>query len=156
VCLIDQRENQPLPITRFATKKVTLFSGDYTYLGGEDGLLAIERKSIDDLFQTCASGRERFERELHRLRGFRMKRLLIIGSENEILYGERWSKMSPKSVMSSLFSWECKFDIPVVFSPTPESAARLVERWIFWHSRMLVQDVNNLFRELRKDGAEPA
>jgi hypothetical protein len=31
--------------------------------------------------------RERFERELNRLRGFRFKRLLIIGSEREIRQG---------------------------------------------------------------------
>jgi hypothetical protein len=29
--------------------------------------------------------RERFERELHRLRGYRFKRLLVVGSEAEIL-----------------------------------------------------------------------
>jgi hypothetical protein len=77
-----------------------------------------------------------------------MKRLLIVGSEDEILNGERWTRMNPKSVLSSLWSWEAKFD------PTPQSAARLVERWIYWHSRMIVQDANNLLRELKTSEVE--
>jgi hypothetical protein len=42
----------------------------------------------DSLTNLPASAlRERFERELNRLRGFRFKRLLIIGSEREIRQG---------------------------------------------------------------------
>jgi hypothetical protein len=38
----------------------------------------------------CCMGenRQRFERELHRLRGFRFARLLVVGSEEEILQGQ--------------------------------------------------------------------
>jgi len=53
-------------------------------LGGEN-LFAIERKSIADLVGCCVGeNRERFFRELHRLRGFRFKRLLVIGGRADI------------------------------------------------------------------------
>jgi DNA excision repair protein ERCC-4 len=82
--VVDNREQTPLIFTRLASVEGTLYSGDYSVLGLED-LFSVERKSIDDLVGCCTGeNRERFERELHRLRGFRFKRLLIIGSRGLI------------------------------------------------------------------------
>jgi ERCC4-type nuclease len=76
VIVIDTREQCPLPFARLAVECGTLASGDYSFRGGEE-LFAVERKSISDLAACCAGeNRERFFRELHRLRGFRFKRLL--------------------------------------------------------------------------------
>lgn len=90
--------------------------------------------------------RERFERELHRLRGFRFKRLVIVGTELEIQQANYRSHIAPKAVMATLGAFEARYDCPVVFRHTPESAAHQIESWAFWFAREMVEMVNNLQR----------
>jgi ERCC4-type nuclease len=78
--IVDTREQTPLPFRRFQTRGGALLSGDYSVAGLEQ-LFAVERKSIGDVVACCVGqNRERFERELHRLRGFRFKGLLVVGN----------------------------------------------------------------------------
>jgi hypothetical protein len=58
--------------------------------------------------------REQFERELHRLRGFRFKQLLIVGREAEIPAGGYHSRIPPKVVFARLASFEARYDLPMV------------------------------------------
>jgi hypothetical protein len=98
VVVVDSREITPLPITRLPFVTDTIQTGDYSFRGGES-LLAIERKTVPDFISCCKTpNRERFERELHRLRGYRWKQLLIIGSEREIMFGHRFSGMNRDSL----------------------------------------------------------
>lgn len=146
VIVIDSREQFPLPIQRLPTVKAGLYSGDYSVAGMET-VFAVERKSIADLVNCCAgSNRERFEYELHRLRGFHFKRLLIIGPRAEIERGNYKSRITPAAVLGSLSAFEIRYDIPVVWTPSPETAARQVEVWAWYFSREAVERVNHLFR----------
>jgi DNA excision repair protein ERCC-4 len=95
-------------------------------------------------------GRERFERELHRLRGFRFKRLLVVGTEADILAGRYHSDIKPLAVMGTIHAFEVRYDLPMVFESTPELAARRVERWAFWFAREMVEVVNDLWRGGRR------
>jgi DNA excision repair protein ERCC-4 len=83
VIIIDTREQTPLPFTNLETETSTLYTGDYSVKGLEE-TFAIERKTIADLVGSLTSGRERFMKELHRLRGYRFRRLLIVGTRDEI------------------------------------------------------------------------
>jgi ERCC4-type nuclease len=149
--IIDQREQAPLTFTRFQSIRGTLLTGDYSVAGLEE-LLSIERKTVADLVGCClGENRERFERELHRLRGFRFKRLLIVGTEEEILAGQYRSAITPKAVISSLAAWEMRFDCPVVYKATPEAAVRQIEKWSFWFAREVARCATNL---LRSNGPE--
>ena len=146
VVVVDTREQTPLTFTRLASERGALQSGDYSFRGGEE-LFAIERKSISDLVACCAGeNRERFFRELHRLRGFRFKRLLVVGTREEIEAGAYHSNISPKSVLATLAAIEVRFDVAVVFSPTPDDAARQVEIWAYWFAREVVCAANDLLR----------
>jgi ERCC4-type nuclease len=107
---------------------------------------AVERKSIDDLANCClSSSRERFEHELHRLRGFRFKRLLVVGSREDIAAGHYHSRIAPKAVLATLGAFETRY-VPVVFAATPEEAARMIEQWAFYFSREIVENANALLR----------
>ncbi|MGC4016586.1 MAG: hypothetical protein QM755_19005 [Luteolibacter sp.] len=110
----------------------TLQSGDYSIAGLEHDF-AIERKSIPDLLGSVTRQRDRFERELHRLRGFAFARLLIVGDPYQVQRTAR----CPRAVFSTLSAFEARYRIPVVWEPTPASAALLVERWawFFWRDR---------------------
>jgi len=102
VIVIDTREQAPLAFGRLQSIRGTLQMGDYSVKGLES-LFAIERKSIGDLVGCCVGeNRERFERELHRLRGFRFKRLLIVGTEAQIQEGQYCSNIKPQAVMATL------------------------------------------------------
>ncbi len=96
--LIDSREQEPLVFERLASVLGTLTTGDYSIAGLED-LFSIEPKTVADLVGCCMrEHRSRFERELHRLRGYRFKRLLVVGSEAEILAGQYHSNIKPEAV----------------------------------------------------------
>jgi DNA excision repair protein ERCC-4 len=139
--IIDTREQSPLPITG-PTLPGTLASGDYS-LAGAEHWFSVERKSIPDLVQSLTTERERFTRELERLRGYRFARLLIIGTVGEIQRGEYRSRTLPKSVLHSLYSIEAKF-LPVVFAPTPQDGAELVERWAWWTARAILESAKRI------------
>jgi hypothetical protein len=87
-------------------------------------LFSIERKTISDLVGCCmGDNRDRFERELHRLRGYRFKRPLVVGSEAEILAGAYHSNIKPNAVLASVCAFEVRYDLPVVFVPTAQAGA---------------------------------
>ena len=152
--MIDSREQQPLPIRRLPTVGGGLYSGDYSVKGLES-LFAVERKSVPDLVSCCAgSNRARFENELHRLRGCRFKRLLIVGGRSEIEQHRYRSRIQPASVLGSLAAWEIRFDCPVVFAADPFEAARRVEVWAWYAAREAAQTANALFRgTVKEEGA---
>ena len=150
--IVDTREQCPLIFERLESRPGTLQSGDYSVAGLQD-LFSIERKTVSDLVGCCmGENRERFERELQRLRGYRFKRLLVVGSEAEILAGQYHSNIKPQAVMATLGAFEARYDVPVVFRHTPELAAAQIERWAFWFSREMVEVVNNLWRSARQEG----
>src|SRR5262245_13017551 len=116
VIAIDAREQEPLKFTWLQAVAQGLFTGDYSICGLEDSF-AVERKSLDDLANCClSSNRERFEHELHRLRGYRFKRLLVIGSHEDIVAGRYHSRITPKAVLATLGAFEIRYDLPVVFA----------------------------------------
>ena len=146
VVVIDTREQAPLAFSRLQSERGTLQSGDYSFRGGEE-LFAVERKSIPDLVACCVGeNRERFFRELHRLRGYRFKRLVIVGTREQIAAGDYHSNVSPKAVLATLAALEVRFDVPCVFAPSPEDAVRQIESWAYWFAREIVCGANELAR----------
>ena len=157
VIVVDSREQTPLLFTRLASERGTLQTGDYSFRGGEE-LFAIERKSVPDLVACCMGAeRDRFSRELHRLRGYRFKRLLIVGTREEIERGDYRSNVVPKAILATLAAFEVRFDVPVVFEPSPAATAIRIEAWAWWSARELVESVNTLARTYcsRKPDAVP-
>lgn len=149
--VIDSREQSPLVFRRLPSVTGTLQSGDYSFRGGEE-LFSIERKSVADMVSCCAGeNRDRFSRELHRLRGFRFKRLLIVGTRAEVEQHRYRSGLSPKAVMATLSAFEARFDLPMVWEADAEEAGRMVENWIWWFSRELVCNCNQLLRNAERD-----
>jgi DNA excision repair protein ERCC-4 len=149
VIIFDSREQAPLSFTRLMAVRGTLYSGDYSIRGLED-LFAVERKSIDDMVGCCVGeNRERFERELHRLRGFRFKRLVIIGSRTLIELQRYRSRIAPSAVLGTLSAFEVRFDLPIVYCADPKAAALQIESWAYYFSREYVKRANDLWRSAK-------
>ncbi len=141
--IIDRREQTPLPFPDgILTETGSLYTGDYSILGLET-LFSVERKSLDDLAQSVTRERERFERELHRLRGFRFKRLLIIGTPSDLAEGRYYSKANPKAVQASVAAFECRYDIPVVFAPDQAAGGRQVALWAHYFAREILKTTDS-------------
>ena len=137
--IIDSREQQPLQFTRLPSTVAGLTTGDYSVVGAEE-LFAVERKTVADLVGCCTGeARARFERELHRLRGYRFKRLLVIGTRAEVEQHRYRSNVSPASVLGSIQAWEVRYDVPLVWAASPEDGAIMVERWAHYFCREILK-----------------
>ena len=146
VIVIDTREQDPLPIAGLHSVRGTLVSGDYSILGGEEHF-AVERKTIADLVSCCTGdSRARFERELHRLRGFDFARLLVVGAYEDIAAGRYHCNIPPDSVLASLAAWEVRYRVPVVFVPTISDAVSYVEAWAMWFARERIKTAEAIGR----------
>lgn len=153
--VIDTREQTPLTMRRLPSVSGTLTSGDYSFLGGEEHF-AIERKSIADLVACCiGENRERFERELRRLRGYQFARLLIVGCREAIRMHRYRSAVSPWAVLCTMNAFEARYNIPLVWEPLEDKAAEQIESWAYWFGREMVQDVNALLRAQTPEPSQP-
>lgn len=152
--VVDTREQAPLLFTRLPSVRGTLPTGDYSVAGCEE-LFAVERKSIPDLVASVTGERERFERELHRLRGYRFKRLLIVGTRADIEAHRYRSNASPKAVLASLSAFEVRYDLPVVWCPTPQDGAAALEGWAWWFAREIRNAASFLGNRTATEGVLP-
>lgn len=95
------------------TQRRTLKTGDYSIVGFEDRI-AIERKSLIDLFSTLGQYRERFEREFQRLAELDFGAVVVEGDFEKVLRPNEvdpmWpSKLHPHSVIGTIQSWQLKY-----------------------------------------------
>lgn len=91
------------------TRVAGLETGDYS-IEGYESRIAIERKSLDDLYGTLGYGRQRFERELERLAEMECAAVVIEASWPQILgTPPEHSRLSPKTVFRSVNAWEVKY-----------------------------------------------
>jgi ERCC4-type nuclease len=127
--IIDTREQVPFFAQSSFAQRGTLKSGDYSIFGHESEI-AIERKSIQDLYGSCAQGRARFEREFERLAQIPTAILLVEGDWCNIvdpMPGAVRSAMNPTSVEGTILSWCLKYH--VLFFPA--GPRRRAERLCF-------------------------
>lgn len=122
VVVVDTREQMPFDFVGIAadakqghapiavrTVVGTLKSGDYSIQGFEDRI-AVERKSLADLFSTLTSGRARFEREMERLAEMDFAAVVVEASWGDIARGpEHATKVSPRSIAASIIAFQQRF-----------------------------------------------
>jgi hypothetical protein len=120
--LIDRREKAPYSFTGFSTdiiqgnkplrvlkRVVDLLSGDYSLAGLQDEI-AVERKSLDDLFHTLGQERDRFQRELIRLSSLTFAAVVVEAEWSTILNNPpEGSRLPPKVVFRSVITWQQQF-----------------------------------------------
>lgn len=125
----------------YKTRK--LDTGDYSAMLGDFTLereVVIERKhNLDEICGNFTVERERFEREMLRAKAYNTKVFLIIenASWSDIFLGNYRSKLEPKSLVGSLFSWQAKFNLTIIFCK-PEETGRLIHGLIYYYARELL------------------
>lgn len=140
--LVDGREKAPYQFTGLTSDAdkhhlpiiVTwqwahLKTGDYT-IEGLENQIAVERKSLEDLYNTLGSHRDRFEAEHRRLAQYPRGQACVVieATWDDILSRppER-SKLRPKTVLRTAVSWQAKYGIP--WNTVVDR--RLAEIWTF-------------------------
>jgi hypothetical protein len=122
VVMIDTREQRPFDFhglradarndyrpLKVTTLRGTLRSGDYSLAGFED-CIALERKSLADLYGTIGQGRDRFVRELERLNELSVAGVICECDWDRILREPPpHTKLLPKVVFRSILAWTQRF-----------------------------------------------
>ena len=126
--IVDTREKAPWCLEPLRCERGTLVTGDYT-IRGLEALVVLERKSLPDFAACCGSGRERFERELDRMRAFPHRALVLEVAWHDIASGGWLGLVTPSAVMSSVASWTAE-GIPVIMAGDRAGAADFAKRFL--------------------------
>jgi len=141
VVLVDTREREPLvlfekhPNWFSGRHQIKLDAGDYS-VDGMKGLLALERKSLADVF-ACSSpsaSRERFINQCVRLARLRWRAILVQATLEDVKRGMTCTDIHPNAVCGTLDAVEAKFGIPVIYSSTDlDLATERAGSWLSKH-----------------------
>lgn len=128
--ITDSREQQPFRFVGYPcqTKSGTLHTGDYSLEGFSDRI-TVERKSLGDLAGCMTSGRERFERELERMRDFECACIVVEEPMSAIRNGNYRSKLNPNSFEQSILSLMIRYRLPFLFGHT-----RIHAEWLAFNA----------------------
>jgi DNA excision repair protein ERCC-4 len=145
VCIIDSREQNALNLEPLTSVTSTLPTGDYSVRGLEH-VVAIERKSLQDLVACVGTDRERFDREVQRLLAYPVRILVIESSWEAIESHEpinpQWrGKVTREAVLGSLMGWQAS-GLSVHMAGDHQRSGRHV-------ARLLYHVANRRYRELR-------
>lgn len=139
----DSREQMPLSFPCAKIEINTLDTGDYSLKGWENQI-AIERKSLPDLLHSLGQERERFFREIMRLKGFEYSALIIEAGLNELYSGQWRCQITPQSVIGSLQSISIKYGVNVFWAENRTLSAQWVEGILYHYLRSKMQEYERL------------
>ena len=134
----DTREQTPWNFApSVPTVSGTLQTGDYSVLGHETEI-AIERKSLDDLVGSITWGNVRFQKELERLRAYRLAVVIIEASPADVEAHRYYAKkVQTSEVFAIVAALHVKHGVPFMFGGTRKHAASsaLLLMHAFWKTR---------------------
>ena len=145
--IIDTREQKPLNLLPFKVVRKSLPTGDYTLAGLEEHI-SIERKEFSDLIGCMTSSRERFEKELMRMRSYPFRCIVVEGSYSDIIAGNYRSKLNPISAAHSISSWVSKHQVPIMFVGDANAAADFVKHYMYSTAQRLFEKNRNLSKAM--------
>jgi ERCC4-type nuclease len=129
--VIDSREQLPyeFPAEGVTAIRRALSAGDYS-IEGRETEFAVERKSLADFVQTVIRGRERFRKELVRLKSYRRACVVIEGGMPDITQARYPGGAHPASVLGAIISIIVDYGIPVYLCGDRQHACRFVESYL--------------------------
>lgn len=149
IVVMDTREQQPLDITAYPVESDTLPVGDYGVKGfsdWENPRFIVERKSLDDLIGSLTIGRERFMREIEKMRQFRFAALLVEADRRQVIGHEYVSAAKPKAMLASLDALQVRAGVHVIWAGDHDFAARRLEGLVRQFVRGIEKDTQRLKR----------
>lgn len=128
--LIARNEKMPFDVTPLGMAEATLSTADYSVRGLED-MVALERKSLDDLVACLGVDRDRFTRELQRMKAYPFRAVVVEAAWSELELGNYRSRISSKAACHSIISFQTRYCIPFMFAGSRESAQRYAVYFLY-------------------------
>jgi ERCC4-type nuclease len=142
VALVDMREQSPLDLSPLRVEPASLPTGDYS-LRGLETVIAIERKSLQDLVGCVGGQRRRFDREVQRLLAYPVRLLVVEATWQQVEAGEWRGKVGPQTVISSLLGWMAA-GLPVLLAGDHGRAGTCVARLLYLAARRRWREARGL------------
>ncbi len=150
--VIDSREQYPFPFSDYDAEIVpgTLQAGDYSVLGLEP-LVAVERKSLPDLVQCLGRERDRFERELERLRGYESAAVVVESPIEALVRGDYRSALNPTAAYESVVAFMGRYRLPFYFAQDRRGAERFTFSFLRHYLRTVERRYEAVAKVYKKD-----
>ena len=138
--IVDSREQAPFSFAGYPVEVAqgALATGDYSLAGFADRV-AVERKSLGDLIGCLTHDRDRFTRELERLRGYESAAVVVEAGFDELAAGKYRSKMQPGAAVQSVVSIMQNYRMPFFFAGDRQHAERFVFDFLRHYHRHAVE-----------------
>ncbi len=138
IIVIDSREQIPFGFrgyTDTTTQVGSLQAGDYS-IPGLETLVAVERKSLPDLVACLGRERNRFERELERLRSYEAAAVVVEAPMSDLVTGNYRSKLNPTAAFESVIAFQCRYRLPFHFAQDRRGAERYTHSFLrhYWRT----------------------
>lgn len=132
--VVDTREKRPYQFASFdnvETVRGTLETGDYS-LAGFEKQVSVERKELNDLVKSISyKDKERFKRELQRLKDYRFGCVVVEATLGDVVSGKYYSKIDSASVLG-LCASICLRYVPIYLCDNRYYA----EMWIYRYLKL--------------------
>jgi DNA excision repair protein ERCC-4 len=148
IAIVDSREQNPWLLDPMQTEVGTLSVGDYS-LKNLESVIALERKSLADFVACCGSERDRFQRELDRLRGWPVSAVVIEASWADLQLGGWRSRLTPKQVQSSFCAWVAQGH-RLVLGKSHDESGKIASAILFYAARYRLREVKPFLDALVK------
>jgi ERCC4-type nuclease len=129
--IVDTREQEPYsfdPRLAGAVRRA-LPAGDYS-IEGLEGIVAVERKTLDDFVSTVIHSRSRFREELRKLGGYRVACVVVEAGLQDVLQKRYRGETHPNAVLGSTLSIILDFRVPVFFCGNRQAACQFVQAYL--------------------------
>ena len=129
--IIDTREQEPYsfdPRLAAAVRRA-LPAGDYS-VAGLDGIVAVERKTLDDFVSTVIHSRRRFREELRKLAGYRAACVVVEAGIGDVLLKHYRGESHPNAVLGNTLSIILDYRVPVFFCTNRQAACHFVQAYL--------------------------
>ena len=132
----DSREQAPFAFMGYPVEMSvgTLEAGDYSVRGFERRV-AVERKELQDLVGCFGGGRERFERELARLRGYDFAAVVVEAPAIALRQGRYLGRLDAGAGWQSVLAFSMRYRMPFVWCQDRSDAERVTFDFLRHYAR---------------------
>jgi ERCC4-type nuclease len=126
----DSREQTPWTFSPDQQVIVAkLDAGDYSIVGLE-GVVSIERKTLDDYCNTVIGRKARFNRELYKLITYKYRMIMVEAKIQEIREHKYTCNTNPTAILGRTRAIRWYKKVPIVFCGNRQIAQVLAEKWL--------------------------
>ena len=121
--VVDSREQAPFTFSGYPVEVSVggLEAGDYSVHGFERRVAA-ERKTLQDLVGCLGADRERFQRELARLRGYDAATVVIEAPVLDLRQGRYLGRLDAVAAWQSVLAFSMRYRMPFIFCADRQDA----------------------------------